>query len=102
MIVDAARRRIRDRGGNAVLKRGSATRQILDELTELTAAPTDRAVKGKLAAASRRVEQSRIDHDEARHASDDTDHARSSQPNPRMSTEVLRRVWPNLLDEPDG
>ena len=70
MIVDAARRRIRDRGGNAVLKRGSATRQILDELTELTTASTDRKWKAKLAAATRRVEQSRMDHDEAQRASD--------------------------------
>ena len=99
MIVDAARRRIRDRGGNAVLKRGSATRQILDELTELTAASTDRKWKAKLAAATRRVEQSRMDHDEAQRASD---HLQSRQPARLISTDSLRRAWPNLLDEEDS
>lgn len=97
-ILDAARLQIRRRGGNAVLKRGSATRQILDELTELTAAPTDRTLKAKLTAATRRVEQSRIDHAEAQHA---RDLAGARQPAAGAPTDSLRRAWPNLLGEDD-
>ncbi|WP_454164275.1 transposase [Gordonia iterans] len=64
-IVQAVRRRIRERGGNKTLSRGSAQRQILEELTELTSqsAPTDWT--SKVSAANRRVEQSRKDHAEA-------------------------------------
>lgn len=96
VIVGAVRRRIIARGGNAVLKRGSATRQILDELTELTTAPTDRKLKAQLAAATRRVEQSRIDHDESQRAQDI---AQAGQPATPGSADSMRRRWPNLLGD---
>lgn len=67
-IVKALRQRIRDRGGNHVLSRGSAQRQILDEITELTAGPIPTNWTAKLSAAQRRVEQSRKDHAEAQAA----------------------------------
>lgn len=99
VIVGALRRRIIDRGGNAVLKRGSATSQILNELTELTSAPTDRKLKAQLAAAARRVEQSRIDHDEAQRAQDDAQARPPATPVPASS---MRQQWPNLLSEEDS
>lgn len=98
VIVAAVRRRIIDRGGNAVLKRGSATRQILNELTELTVAPTGRKLKAQLAAAARRVEQSRVDHDEAQRAQDV---AQAGQPVAPAPADSLRRRWPNLLGDED-
>jgi hypothetical protein len=101
-IVEAARRRIRDRGGNTILKRGSATRQILEELTELTRTPTTSKRRRKLNAAARRVEQSRRDHDEAQRAIDTgQSEARSARETskPFPDTSAYRRVWPNFLDE---
>lgn len=98
MIVDAARQRTRERGGNTVLKRGSATRQILDELTELTKAPTTREWKAKWSAAARRVEQSRADHDEAQRASNaPTDLRTARQKRSPALSDTRRRAWPNLL-----
>lgn len=67
-IVQAVRRRVRERGGNHILSRGSAQRQILDELTELTSGPVPTDWTAKLSAARRRVEQSRKDHAEAQAA----------------------------------
>jgi transposase InsO family protein len=58
-IVGTACRRIRDRGGNTALKRDSATRQILDELTELARVDKPDADWSQLAAATLRVEQAR-------------------------------------------
>ena len=99
MIVDAARCQIRNRGGNAVLRRGSATRQILDEPAELAAASTDRKWKAKLAATTLRgVEPSRRDHDAEQHA---RDRAGSTQPAAHTPTDSLRRAWPNFPDEED-
>lgn len=98
VTVGALRRRIRDRGGNTVLKRGSATRQILDELTELTTAPTDRKLKAQLAAAARRVEQSRIDHEEAQRAQEA---AQAGKPAALAPADSRRRSWPNLLGDED-
>ncbi|OPX11848.1 integrase [Mycobacterium sp. AT1] len=96
MIVDAAHRQIRSRGGNTALKRGSATRQILNELTELTATPSNKQWQTKLGAAARRVEQSRIDHGEARDAQDA---AAPSQAAPSPTQAIpLHGPWPNLLD----
>ncbi|WP_342752213.1 hypothetical protein [Mycolicibacterium hodleri] len=96
-IVDLARQRIRRRGGNTVLKRGSATRQILAELTELTATPGSPYVTSKLKAAARRVEQSRIDHAEAQYAQDSS----PTEPAvvPAVSAASLSQAWPNLLEE---
>lgn len=98
MIVDAARQRIRDRGGNTILKRGSATRQILEELTELTKAPTTREWKAKWSAAARRVEQSKADHDEAQRAIDaPTDLRTVRQKRSPGLSDTRRQAWPNLL-----
>ncbi|MCU1694265.1 MAG: integrase family protein [Mycobacterium sp.] len=94
-IVDVIRQRIRDRGGNRVLTRHSATRQILDELTQLTATPPKSKLKKQLTAASLRVEQARIDHGEAQQA----------QARAKPERDVVRRAplsrkpWPNLLDD---
>jgi len=67
-IVQAVRQRVRDRGGNHILSRGSAQRQILDELTELTSGPVPVDWTAKISAAHRRVERSRKDHSEAQAA----------------------------------
>ena len=53
-IVDEACKRIRQRGGNTVLNRGSATRQILSELVLLTEPSKNRTVKSMQGAAKRR------------------------------------------------
>ena len=100
MIVSVARRRIRERGGNSVLKRGSATRQILNEIGEITKAPPE-GWRKKLSAAARRVEQSRTDHDEAQRAAARAV-IRDPRPNSRSATvnsDKTRCAWPNLLTE---
>lgn len=97
-IVDIARRNVRNRGGNSVLKRGSAGKQILEELTQLTETPPTADMRSQLAAAARRVEQSRIDHDEAQRASDLAGPALPVADEPR-SLASIRRKWPNLLKD---
>lgn len=97
VIVDAARRRIRSRGGNSVLHRGSAGEQILNEIIELTAAPPTPKARKQRSAGFRRTEQSRLDHAEAQQAQDRVTPARrKKQPNKRAAAE-FRRPWPNLL-----
>lgn len=99
-IVDAARQRIRERGGNRILNRGSATRQILNELTELTKSPTSREWKAKLAAAARRAEQSRADHEDAQRAINAPVDLRTATPKRAPGRlDTRRRAWPNLLAE---
>ncbi len=100
-IVDAARKRIRDRGGNSVLNRGSATRQILNELVQLTQPSNSRKGRAMLAASARRFEQSQEDHAEAQAAQEKL---AEQQPSPQRDSKVieierLRRAWPNLQDE---
>ena len=101
VVLDAARRGVRQRGGNSVLKRHSATRQIIDELGELITPPIrGRELRKKLRAASRRVEQSRNDHDEAQQAQRMASLQLSPAPaeDERVPVDVRRREWPNLLD----
>ena len=101
VILDAARRGVRRRGGNNVLKRHSATRQIIDELGELITPPIrGRELRKKLRAAARRVEQSRNDHDEAQQAQRMASRQLSPAPvnDERVPVDVRRREWPNLLD----
>jgi hypothetical protein len=101
-IVATACRRIRDRGGNTVLTKDSATRQILNELTELARVGKTDADGSQLVAATLRVEQARRDHNEAqraiheyppkKHLDDPTATA--------MSRGVsIRTRWPDLLTE---
>lgn len=94
-IVDAARRRIRNRGGNLVLNRHSATRQILDELTQITEAPAKPKLRKELIAARLRVEQAKVDHAEAQRVQDELQPARP--PARRLSS--AREAWPDL---PEG
>ncbi|MGV0813491.1 transposase [Mycolicibacterium boenickei] len=98
-VVKAAARRIRARGGNGVLKRGNATRQITEELGELTVAPSDKE-RAQLVAAKLRVEQSRVDHQEAQCAQDLVNPRRKAlhcKGSARAQAE-LRGRWPDLLD----
>ena len=97
-IVNAALKRVRERGGNNVLNRGSATRQILDELIELTSSPGKAEWKRKIAAAALRVEHSRRDHAEAQGAQNLHNPVRliaKHRPQPASFAES----WPNLLDD---
>lgn len=94
-IVDVARARIRRRGGNNVLKRHSATRQILDELTQITATPAKPKLRKQLTAARLRVAQSRTDHAEAQQAQDRT---MPASPAARRAPSA-RQSWPNLLED---
>lgn len=97
VILDELRRKIRRRGGNDALKRGLATRLIIKELGELTSAKS-KAGWRKVAAATQRVEQSRIDHAEAQAAQDRVHPVRSIAP-AALSTSAIRRAWPNLLED---
>jgi putative transposase len=94
-IVDVARARIRRRGGNHVLKRHSATRQILDELTQITETPAQPKLRRQLIAARLRVAQSRTDHAEAQQAQDRV------KPAPQAARRALsaRQAWPNFLED---
>jgi putative transposase len=101
--VHAARKRIRERGGNAVLKPNSATRQIIEEVGDLiTSPPKGSKIRRQLRADARRFEQSRRDHREAQDAqahltADDLIKDRS-RGRPAIDVDTLRRPWPNLID----
>ncbi|WP_234821111.1 leucine zipper domain-containing protein [Mycobacteroides abscessus] len=90
--------RIRDRGGNSVLTRNSATRQILAELTQLTEVPPNPKARAKIAAGAHRVENSQIDHREAQSAQDDAAPLQHNDRNARAPLAVIRRAWPNMLE----
>jgi putative transposase len=94
-IVNVACKRIRDRGGNRVIDRNTATQQILDELTQITATPTRPELRKMVAAARDRVEQDRIDHGESQAAQNRLNPPAPAAP-PDFST---RGAWPNLLEE---
>lgn len=94
-IVDIALKRIRRRGGNLVLDKHSATRQIIDELGQITEAPAKPKLRKQLIAARLRQESSRIDHAEAQRVQDQLQPARLP---PRRRSAVLE-VWPDL---PEG
>jgi hypothetical protein len=98
MIVNAACRRIRQRGGNNVLSRGSATRQILNELGEITNAPDKKEWNRKLAAATLRAEQSRVDHAEAQRAQDAINPVRLLAKH-SVHRAAFNEPWPDLLDD---
>jgi putative transposase len=95
VILEELRRRIRRRGGNNVLKRGQATRLIIEELGEIISAKP-KADWRKPAAAAQRVQQSRIDHAEAQAAQDRLHPIRRIAP-ASLPTSSLRQEWPNLL-----
>jgi putative transposase len=94
-IVNAARRRIRDRGGNLVLNRNSATRQIVDELTQITEAPAKPKLRKKLIAARLRVEQAKADHGEAQRLQAQAQPVRS----PARRASSAREAWPELPED---
>lgn len=93
-IVGHVCQRIRDRGGNKVLHRNSATRQIIDELTQITEAPVGTKLRRSLTAGRLRVEQAQGDHGEAQAAQERT-HPTPPRPRPTRRNQE----WPNLLDE---
>lgn len=97
LIVATALGGIRRRGGNNVLNYGSATRQIIEELGQITAS-TRPAVRKMVARAEQRVEQSRIDHDEAEQASEMLKTVRSTQAKAKAKAKPLSQPWPNFLD----
>jgi hypothetical protein len=94
-IVGHVCQRIRDRGGNTVLHRNSATRQIIDELTQITEAPVGPKLRRKLTASRLRVEQSQGYHGEAQAAQERTHPSQPPCPRPPGRNQE----WPNLLDE---
>ncbi len=65
VVVDAARKLIKARGGNGLVSRHNVTREIIAAITELTTAPTDEEWRGKLIRAGMRHDQALIDHAEA-------------------------------------
>lgn len=64
VVRDRALERLKERGGNRSINKTRVMRQIIDEIGELTAAPTTDEWRSKLAAAQLRWEQSQRDHDE--------------------------------------
>jgi hypothetical protein len=94
-IVDIALKRIRRRGGNLVLDKHSATRQIIDELGQITEAPAKPKLRKQLIAARLRQESSRIDHAEAQRVQDQLQPARL----PVRRRSAVLEVWPDL---PEG
>lgn len=101
-ILAAVRSRIRERGGNRALYPGSASKQILDEIMELTTAPTTKEWKAKLSAGHRRVEQSRADHMEAQDAFDAMIGIPSLPLNPlpleNSGFDFLESPWPSIRE----
>ncbi|WP_293004447.1 integrase [Mycobacterium sp.] len=100
-MVAAACQRIRDRGGNPVLTRLSATRQILDELTELARVDKPDTDYSQLIAATLRVDQSRRDHNEAQDAMRLYPRKHSTKKSLAGAGELstARGRWPDLLAE---
>lgn len=64
-VLDAARSRIRRRGGNLALNKRTAEDMILREITQIMTAPPTAESRSMLSAAARRVELSERDHAEA-------------------------------------
>ena len=96
-ILSLIRQRIRNRGGNGVLTRDSATRLILKELGQLAEAPPNRKARAKMTAGAQRVAQSQIDHGEVQSAQEllaPTTEDLRHQKDPLAS---IRRPWQNLL-----
>jgi hypothetical protein len=67
-VLDRALRRIRERGGNRSINKTVIMRQIIDEIGELTTAPTTDEWRAKMSAAQLRWEQSQRDHAEVAEA----------------------------------
>lgn len=63
-VLDRALKRIRERGGNRAINKTVIMRQIIDEIGELTTAPSTDEWRAKMAAAQLRWEQSQRDHAE--------------------------------------
>ncbi|WP_422424241.1 Mu transposase C-terminal domain-containing protein [Rhodococcus sp. 7Tela_A2] len=100
-ILAAVRSRIRERGGNRTLFPGSASRQILDEIMELTTAPKTKEWKAKLSAGHRRVEQSRVDHTDTQSAFDAVygiPPKQSSTVPEEAELDFLDSPWPSIRD----
>ncbi len=104
-IVNAALRRVRERGGNDVLKRNMATRQIIDSLGEITKRSDSKEWRKKLGAARLRVDQSRGIHCEAESAAAA---AALTEPAPKAASKAVAAArpldkfcgaWPNLMDD---
>ena len=64
VVRDRALQRIKERGGNKSINKTRIMRQIIDEIGELTTAPSTDEWRAKLAAAQMRWEQSQRDHAE--------------------------------------
>ena len=64
-VRDRALERIRERGGNRALNRTVVAREIVEEITEISAVPAAPAMASTMAAARLRYAQSRAEHDEA-------------------------------------
>ncbi len=70
VVVDAARKLIKARGGNGVVSRRNVAREIVAAITELTTAPTDDSWRTKVIRASVRHDQALMDYAEAQAARD--------------------------------
>jgi transposase InsO family protein len=102
-VLERAIDLVKARGGNKVLKKHTATQQIIDELGEITAPKGKKDQKSAIAAARVRFESSRRDH---REASTAASAAMAERQPPVVATAEAPRSydftqeWPNLGDQP--
>jgi len=88
VVIDEARRLLRERGGNNVLSKRKVMLELIDELTQLTAASDMDEWRAKLTAARLRHEKALMDHAEAAAATRALEESRHSVlrfPSPRLT-----------------
>lgn len=88
VVIDEARRLLRERGGNNVLSKRKVMLELIDELTQLTAASDMDEWRAKLTAARLRHEKALVDHAEAAAATralEESRHGVLRFPPPRLS-----------------
>lgn len=78
VVIEEARRLVRERGGNSTLSKRRVMLEIIDEITQLTATPTMDDWRDKLVAARVRHEKALLDHAEAATATREVEQSRHS------------------------
>lgn len=101
VVRDRALHQIRERGGNRRLNKTVIMRQIIDEITELTTAPSTDEWRTKMSAARLRHQQALKDHAEVAEAHRILDTAAGADPSSASASGRLRRLDSITQGEPD-
>lgn len=101
VVRDRALHQIRERGGNRRLNKTVIMRQIIDEITELTTAPSTDEWRTKMSAARLRHQQALKDHAEVAEAHRILDTASGADPSSASASGHLRRLDAITQGEPD-